>query len=68
LDEITELSKRDALSSVENVVLAHTSRFIAQYIARAAKGLATNEPEIVTLAYTGLKGVMCVWWDKPLDA
>jgi hypothetical protein len=66
VDEIEDRSKSDALS--KTIVIAQTTWFTAQCIARARQGLAITELEIVTLAYTALNGVMCFfWWSKPLD-
>jgi hypothetical protein len=65
-NEIIDRGKRDALAKA--IVLIQTSWFIVQCVARAVRGLAVTQLEIVTLAYTALNGVMFFfWWDKPLD-
>ncbi|KAF8511400.1 hypothetical protein BU17DRAFT_97222 [Hysterangium stoloniferum] len=64
--EIWDRSKGDALS--KGLVIAQTTWFIIQCVARKVKGLDTTQMELVTLAFATLNGVMYfLWWDKPLD-
>ena len=65
-EEIADRSKGDYLS--KTIVLAQTTWFIIQCIARGAYGLAVTELEVATLAFATLTGVIYYfWWDKPLD-
>lgn len=65
-DDIEDRSKSDGLSKA--FVVIQTTWFIAQCIARKAKGLEITEFELVTASFAALNGVMYfLWWNKPLD-
>jgi hypothetical protein len=65
-EEIQDRSKGDYLS--KGLVLAQTSWFITQCIARGVYRLAVTELEVATLAFAVLTGfTYYLWWNKPLD-
>ncbi|KAI9507278.1 hypothetical protein F5148DRAFT_1285455 [Russula earlei] len=64
--EIQDKSKGDVVSKM--LVIANTSRFVVQCIARGVQGLPVTELELVTVAFATLNFVMyLLWWDKPLN-
>ncbi|SRR6266545_2876780 len=66
-DEITHMSKGDALSKI--ILILQTTWFIAQCIGRSIQGLHITQFELTTLALASLNGITFVlWWDKPLGA
>ena len=65
-EDIQDRSKGDGLTKA--LVIAQTTWFIMQCIARRVQGLVVTELELVTLAFATLNSVMYfLWWNKPLD-
>lgn len=64
--EIKDKSKSDWLA--KSLVLAQTTWFVMQCIARGVKGLPVTHLEIVTLAYAVMNFfIYMFWWNKPLN-
>ena len=65
-DEIKDRSKSDTLTKA--IAICETTWFIVQCIARHIQHLALTEFELVTLALSGVSGIMYVfWWNKPTE-
>jgi len=64
--EIEDKSKGDTIS--KGFAILQTGWFVAQCIARGARGLPVTELELVTVAFATLNLVIYIlWWDKPLN-
>lgn len=65
-EEIGDKSKGDPIS--KGFVVAQTTWFIMQCIARGVEHLPITQLEILTLGYAALNfGTYAIWWNKPLD-
>ncbi|KAF8647494.1 hypothetical protein AX16_006699 [Volvariella volvacea WC 439] len=65
-EDINDRNKRDYLSKA--LVIAQTTWFLVQCLARRIQGLGLTGLELVTLAYAVLNWLTYfLWWDKPHD-
>jgi len=65
-EEIQDRSKGDGLTKA--IAICQTLWFIVQCIARRVQNLAMSEFELVTLALSGVSGIMFLfWWNKPKE-
>ncbi|KAK7022783.1 hypothetical protein VNI00_016954 [Paramarasmius palmivorus] len=64
-DEIKDRSHADPIT--KSIAIIQTTWFLLQVIARAVKGLAITELEIITVGFAILNfGTYFLWWNKPL--
>jgi len=65
-EEIQDRSKGDGLT--KSIAICQALWFIVQCIARHVQNLAVSEFELVTLALSGVSGIMFLfWWNKPKE-